>query len=783
METNDNVFEPLLQRWVASLVGDGKGNAMLPAVRTRVEAQALEARDLWKAMAKTPVDDLWPDLKTATNSAGLTATCVKLGALSKAYATKGSSLYHDPALGEDLRNAVGWFVTVRYHPGAVAFGNWWDWQIGVPLALEVSLACLHDALPVATMANGTDAIESFTPVISATGANGAWRAEIILQRAILVGDGAKMRLVQAWMEKTMLPYFEPPDDPARAREGFKEGFYRDGSFFAHERNPYNGGYGLSALSSAVGLLSLVSSTPWDVAGPDRENVYSWLQNSFLPLMYRGTLFDNVRGREISRGSVTHPWPAPSSGVLASLLAAADIAPVSWRAFAQSSAKAMAAPANPADLSVPATARLGTLLADRAIPAATPLTLFRHYPLMARTVMLRRGFGASVSMYSDAVYDYESLNRENLKGWHTGDGWLQILDADASQFSDAFWPTVDWQRLPGTTVVRGSAKPSRMVNGSAWAGGADLDGVNGVTGLELQPFSGQIYDPSRREMVPATDGQTLTARKSWFMLGDEIFCVGSGITATDAQPVETIIENHRLAGDRDPGLTVDGQARLPVPEPQAWTVRWLHLAGNVPGSSLGCVFAEPTRLQASLETRTGTWKEINASGDDVPVSRRFLALWLDHGVKPKGATYAFVLLPGRTVEAVAQYAAAPAAVLLAASREVHAVAHRPLGLIAANFWADTQATLALDGARRLTVDRKACVLYRHRDAVTELAVADPTRENHEAITLTLNIPLGRVLESSGPLRAAAGAGGTVVTLDTSRLGPDERGHTFKIRLAD
>ena len=782
-EPMNDTFDLLRRRWVASLVGDEHLDITLPVVRERIEAQDREARERWQSMVKTPGDDLWPDLKTATNSAGLTATCGRLGVLSRAYAMKGSTLYHDPGLREDLLNGIRWFIAARYHPGAAPFGNWWDWQIGVPLALNPCLACLYDELPAATLKDATDAIEAFTPVISATGANGAWRAEIMLRRAILVQDAAKMQVVQTWMEKAMLPYFEPPDDLTGTFDGFREGFYRDGSFFAHGRNPYNGGYGVSALASSAGLMALVAATPWDVAGPNRGNVDRWIRDGLMPLLYRGTLFDNVRGREISRGGINIPGLPPGAAVLAILLTAAEIVPGPDQAPLRSYVKGMATPKNAVGLPAPDAARLSALLADRTVPAAAAPTLFRHYPLMARTTMLREGFGASVGMYSDAVYDYEQLNRENLKGWHTADGWLQILDADSTQFSDGYWPSVDWHRLPGTTAVRGSIKPSSLPNGSSWAGGADLDGVNGVTGFELLPFSGRVYPPGARESVPATDGQTLTARKSWFMLGDEIFCVGTGITATDAEPVETTIENHRLAGEGNQVLTVDGDPQLPATGPRTLTARWLHLEGNVPGSSLGCVFTEPTRVQSLRETRTGTWRNINASGDDTPIQRRFLTLWLDHGVKPTGAAYAFVLLPGRSAAAVARYAAAPATVLLAATGRIHAVAHRTLGIIAANVWEDAPTTLALDGQRQMTVDRKACVLYRHRDGVTEIAVSDPTRADRTAIILRLNVPLGRVLEAGGPVSVEVSASGTLVKLDLSHLGPDERGNTFKIRLAD
>ena len=89
-----------------------------------------------------------------------------------------------------------------------------------------------------------------------------------------------------------------------------------------------------------------------------------------------------------------------------------------------------------------------------------------------------------------------------------------------------------------------------------------------------------------------------------MLGDKIVCVGSGITAADAEPVETILENHRLAGENAPALIVDGQPQSPATGPQTPLARWLYLDGNVPSSSLGCVFWHPSRYGRSSNRAPG-----------------------------------------------------------------------------------------------------------------------------------------------------------------------------------
>ena len=74
-----------------------------------------------------------------------------------------------------------------------------------------------------------------------------------------------------------------------------------------------------------------------------------------------------------------------------------------------------------------------------------------FPAMDRARHLRPGFGFGISMCSSRIYDYESINGENLHGWFTGDGMAYLYNSDLNQFADAFWPTVNPYRLPGTTT--------------------------------------------------------------------------------------------------------------------------------------------------------------------------------------------------------------------------------------------------------------------------------------------------------------------------------------------
>ena len=109
--------------------------------------------------------------------------------------------------------------------------------------------------------------------------------------------------------------------------------------------------------------------------------------------------------------------------------------------------------------------LSRLLADSAIPPRGELLGSWIFAGMDRVVHLRAGWGFGIAMHSSRIYNFESINNENLRGWHSGDGMTYLYDSDLTQFSNSFWPTVDPQRLPGTTVLAGSTPRPNQLGGS------------------------------------------------------------------------------------------------------------------------------------------------------------------------------------------------------------------------------------------------------------------------------------------------------------------------------
>jgi hyaluronate lyase len=151
--------------------------------------------------------------------------------------------------------------------------------------------------------------------------------------------------------------------------------------------------------------------------------------------------------------------------------------------------------------------------------------------MARAVHRRPGFAFGISMSFTLIKPYESINGENLHGWHTGDGMTYLYKAppsSLSQYANAYWPTVDPYRLPGTTVEALTlADGVALTTTTHWAGGATVNGLGAIA------------------MSLAAPKTTLTARKAWFCIGDAVVCLGTNITASDGLDIETTVDNRNV----------------------------------------------------------------------------------------------------------------------------------------------------------------------------------------------------------------------------------------------
>jgi hyaluronate lyase len=701
-------FEPLILKWKDFLIGHPL-DLNDPDIAAKVAEITSEAQNYWNSMNKSANRGyLWSDLAGTTWSYEITANYNRLKSMALSWATDGSALYGNPSLLDDIIGGMEWMYQNRYNEYTAKYNNWWDWEIGVPLAINDLCVLLYGHLSDEQIARYMRATLSFPPHEDFTGANQVWESMINALRGVLLMDPAYIAQARDDLS-SVFPY-----------STYYDGFYEDGSFLQHLKHPYNGGYGKSLLDNLGKLLYFLDGTEWEVTDPESSNVYRWIYDSYAPFIYKGSLMSYVRGREAP--SWTQQEHGAGHKLMAYIARIALFAPeedaLAYKRMIKEWINEDTYDNVYADMTPHEIKTIKEIMNDSSITPRTQPVMFKHFGVMDRTLQVRPDYAFGISMHSKRIYNYESANGENEQGWHTGDGMTYLYNNDLSQFSDYFWQTVNPYRLPGTTVDTKPLANSEGSNslGMDWVGGAGLDNLYGVAGMHLKASK-----------------VSLQAQKSWFMFDDEIVALGAGITSTDNRTIETIIDNRKLNTNGDNKLTVDGSVK---PSDIGWNesmnaVNWIHLEGNVPGSDMGYYFPGSADVKGLREART--------NGD---IMRDYMNLWFDHGANPSGGSYAYVLLPNRTSAEVSDYAGNPDITILRNDADVQAVRENTLNITGINFWKDGLTTVG-----DVTSDKKAALIMREGTGTLDVSLSDPTQINSGKITIEINREAAGILEAA------------------------------------
>ncbi|WP_187434309.1 polysaccharide lyase family 8 super-sandwich domain-containing protein [Paenibacillus methanolicus] len=703
---------------------------------------------------------LWPEADKSYDSAGITTSFRHLTTMAKAFVMEGSPVRGEPALYDAIMDGLDWMLEQEYFEGQVEYGNWWNWEIGGPQALNNLLVLLDGIADEQHVRKATAAIQYFLPDPSvnrirvnspfpATGANLVDNVKVYIVAGALAEQAALLETAR----NAIGPVFD------EVTSG--DGFYADGSFIQHTNVAYTGSYGNVLLSGIGEVLHILHGTDWEVTDPDRSNVYKWVETAFEPLMTSGAMMEIVRGRAISRAADT--GRSVGHDIIDAVILLAQSADGSDRTTLLGKAKSWIEADTARDhvgqlKDLNKMKRARELLADESVaPATVPVTA-KVFANMDKAVQQRPGYSFGLSLYSSRTLNYEYMNDENRKGWYTSEGMTYLYNDDLTQYDDGFWPTVDAYRLPGTTVdtrQRGDGDGQAVMRNPG-VGGAVLDGQFAAVGMDLQGWS-----------------STLTAKKAWFMLDNEIVALGAGITSTDNRAIETIVENRKLF-DANQGLSINGEAQSAA---LGWTaersdVSSAYLSGKTPSTGIGYYFPGGASVKGIREARTASWSDINGGQSRTPLTRNYVTLWMDHGANPAGASYAYAILPNRADDQVNAYAANPDFEVIANTAEAQVIREHALGISGGLFWAPGAS------AGGITVSLPAAVMVRETEGEIIVAVSDPSMLAQGAIDVELALRAVDAIE--------ADAGVTVTELgERIKLSVEvggAKGRTFEVRLA-
>lgn len=754
---------------------NGNVGAIVSTAQTRLNA--------YIAKTNRTTDCLFNDLCNWTTSANLTSNYLHVLDMVLAYTTQSASnpYYRSKVLRGQIVESLQWLHDNHYNPNIAQYNNWWDWEIGIPKALGKILIPIYDDLETdnsALISGYVDAMDHFNadptnetwpaqnPPVAMTGANLLDKVVGRIFSGMLANDSAKITAAR----NAMPPVYNTVTS--------NDGFYDDGSFIQHHYISYIGGYGSTLIDDMTNLMYLTSNTNWSFSSTELQTITGWVNNSIAPFMYGGAAMDMTRGRGISRPATTDHDAGKAMAVsvrrLADAVDAATAARISGmiKGWIQSdktfnSTSGCTSACYFSGLSLYDMTRVKQLLADATVPAAAVVPMSRTYASMARAVHITPTFGFALSMFSDRISSFEFGNGENKKGWLTGAGMTTMYTDDETQFGGNFWATVNYGRLPGTTVD--GANFTNPVNwafyGNAlgslrWTGGSSVLGAYTSAGMEFD-MTGFLSRQGQAGVSPSN----MTGRKSWFMMDDRIVALGSDLADTMGTPVETIVDNRKLvppsAGSAggDNKLTINNSvyssAALGAGPQNVPGVQWAHLQGSsqntcspaLSGScangskGIGYIFPTPVSLTVIREGRTGAWADVG-TGSTTQVTDNYLSLAIPHGVNPTSASYAYVLLPNKSAAEVNALATNPGISILSNGNGVHAVLYAPVGgivtrVVGANFWNPGGGAVGINGAKYLTSSTKASVTVAETRSQLSVAVSDPTEANTDTVTVEIN----------------------------------------------
>lgn len=700
----------LREKWRKMMTGGSDYDPTLPYIKNYLENLDQEAAENLAYFSGSPSYSR-SDLSRVEN-------------MATAYATMGSCYQGRTDMRDAIVTAFTEINARESGYNTASTGDFWGMEFGYPTSICNIIAMVYEELPAELIDRYMAAIDhQFRGYDKYTAANKVWQCQAVMLRGIMGKDADWLTDARDAMV-TVCAY---------VTEG--EGFYADGSMMQHNGISYNGGYGKSLFREYTQMVSLLSGSDYAVTDPLNDQMYQIAFDSYADYIYRGAFMDMTRGREIA-SPLTRNSHRIGHQAMHGFLRLTEYAPEPYctaykRLIKKWILEDTFYPFFETDLPLDVLNLAYEIMQDENIAPAEENIGHVRGAALARVVHTRPGWAVGLSMTSKRAANYEALSG-NGYGFYTGAGMLYLYNDDIGQFADHFWSTVDWYRLPGTTVdnvERAHSTGASTYNPYDWVGGSDVEGLYGTAGMHLGQWN-----------------TTLQAKKSWFMLDDEIVALGAGITSTDSEnsTIETIVENRKIKSDGQNALFIDG---ISQPKTLGWSAEvsplWVHLEGNVESSDIGYYFPESQQLHLLRENRPGSSAGLyELSGYDVASPRNYLTMWFDHGSNPTDAQYAYAILPDKTSEETAEYAQNPDFEILSNTKDIQAIYEKNLQLTAANFWNDGISRIG-----GIMVDKKASVTMKQTDDILEIGISDPTMNNSGAIQVEIDQAAQDVLSLS------------------------------------
>lgn len=642
-------YEKLKKTWLDINYGYIQYDENNQDMKKKFDATEKEATNLLSSM-KTESDRtyLWSGAENfETNSSHMTRTYRNIEKIAEAMKHKNTKLKTDENKTK-VKDALEWLHKNAYGKepdkklkelsenftkttGKNTNLNWWDYEIGTPKSLTNTLILLNGDISIDEKKKYTAPIKTFAPesdkILSSVG-----KAEPAKGGNLV--DISKVKLLESIIEEdaTMMKdsinsfnkVFTYVQSNATGKD--RNGFYKDGSYIDHQDVPYTGAYGVVLLEGISQMMPMIKESPFKTT-QDNTTLSNWIDEGFMPLIYKGEMMDLSRGRAISRENETSH--TASATVMKSLLRLSDTMDESTKTRYKQIVKTSVnsdSSYNQNDYlnSYSDIDKMKKLMDDSTISKNDLTQQLKIYNDMDRVTYHNKDldFAFGLSMTSKNVARYESINNENLKGWHTGAGMSYLYNSDVKHYRDNFWATADMTRLPGTTTLN-DMPSTNTKNDKSFVGGTKLNNNYASIGMDFE-----------------NQDKTLTAKKSYFILNDKIVFIGTGIksTVSSKNPVTTV-ENRKANGYK---LYTD-DIETTTSNDNTQETNSVFLESSDTKKNIGYRFLDKPKITVNKETLTGKWSDINKNQSNTQKNDNYYEITQTHSTSD--SKYAYVLYPG------------------------------------------------------------------------------------------------------------------------------------------
>jgi chondroitin AC lyase len=191
-------------------------------------------------------------------------------------------------------------------------------------------------------------------------------------------------------------------------------------------------------------------------------------------------------------------------------------------------------------------------------------------------------------------------------------------------------------------------------------------------------------------------------------------LGAGINSSLDEPVGTTLNQTGLHGP----VLIDGHAIEPG-EARTQQSSWvLH-------DEIGYTLLGPAAATLKVGPQSGDSRPGSKARSNTPATESVFTLWIDHGVRPRDAQYAYAVLPGINAQELGQWRSHPPVRVVANTLEQQAVINDQLGVAEIVFYRPGNVTLA--AGLTVKVDHPCLVLLTKHGNSTRIAVSSPGGE--------------------------------------------------------